>query len=284
MENLENILEGLLFVSGDGLDKAYIIEKLGVEKKELDKAIVSLKDKYAGSCGINLIEYKNSIQFTSNSSYAEDISVVLNPIRERALSKATLETVAIIAYKQPITRLDVEEIRGVNSDYAIQQLLQHNMIEVVGRKDAVGKPLLFGTTDEFLKKFELKDISDLPDYEELLSMIDTLEAEDNSLYNNFEIPDEETTLEDASETMLDLVTENIKSVEVKQERHTNKNKSLEELALEESEQESNFAMNYKEDSVNTTTKTSNKLNKDVALEDLPEDFEFITNIPDFLKR
>ena len=157
MENLECKLEGLLFVSGDGLDKNYIIEKLGLDKKELDEAITVLKEKYTGTSGIHLIEYKNSIQFTSNSEYAEDISIVLNPIRERALSKATLETVAIIAYKQPITRLDVEEIRGVNSDYAIQQLLQHNMIEVVGRKDAVGKPLLFGTTDEFLKKFELKD-------------------------------------------------------------------------------------------------------------------------------
>ena len=71
---------------------------------------------------------------------------MLNPIRERALTKATLETLAIIAYKQPITRLEIEEVRGVNSDYTVQTLLDHNLIEVVGRKDAVGKPLLFGTT------------------------------------------------------------------------------------------------------------------------------------------
>lgn len=276
MENLECKLEGLLFVSGDGLDKNYIIEKLGIDKKELDKAITVLKEKYTGTSGIHLIEYKNSIQFTSNSEYAEDISIVLNPIRERALSKATLETVAIIAYKQPITRLDVEEIRGVNSDYAIQQLLQHNMIEVVGRKDAVGKPLLFGTTDEFLKKFELKDINELPDYDELLSMIDTIESEDNSLYNNFEIPDEEseeTTLENASETMLDVVIESSKNKESIITKQTNKDKSLEELALEQASLESDFKQNNITQKEPEKTIVSSKFDKDLALEDLPEDFK-----------
>lgn len=269
MENLENVLEGLLFVSGDGLERQYIMEKLNVNEKQLNKAIDVLKEKYSKECGIHLIEYKKSIQFTSNSKYAEDISIVLNPIRERALSKATLETVAIIAYKQPITRLDVEEIRGVNSDYAIQQLLQHNMIEVVGRKDAVGKPLLFGTTDEFLKKFELKDISDLPDYDELLSMIETLEVEDNSLYNNFEIPDdEETPLENASESMIDVVTENSK---IRKTNHV-KDKPLEELALEEAENgEVDFRNIRPENSEKPKVRV--KYDKDVALEDLPEDFE-----------
>ena len=276
MENLECKLEGLLFVSGDGLDKNYIIEKLGIDKKELDKAITVLKEKYTGTSGIHLIEYKNSIQFTSNSEYAEDISIVLNPIRERALSKATLETVAIIAYKQPITRLDVEEIRGVNSDYAIQQLLQHNMIEVVGRKDAVGKPLLFGTTDEFLKKFELKDINELPDYDELLSMIDTIESEDNSLYNNFEIPDEggeETALENASQTMLDVVIESSKNKESIITKQTSKDKSLEELALEQASLESDFKQNNTTQKEPEKTIVSSKFDKDLALEDLPEDFK-----------
>lgn len=282
MENLVNILEGLLFVSGDGLDKSYIIEKLEIDKKELDKAITLLKEKYSDTCGIHLIEYKNSIQFTSNSEYAEKISIVLNPIRERALSKATLETVAIIAYKQPITRLEVEEIRGVNSDYAVQQLLQHNMIEVVGRKDAVGKPLLFGTTDEFLKKFELKDISELPDYEELLSMIETIETEDNSLYNNFEIPDEEeTSLENASETMLDIVIENSKDGK----NYTDKNKSLEEIALEESEREASKIIDRSfEPKKEQEKKQKISFDKDIALEDLPEDFEFDNSMPDFLKK
>lgn len=196
MDNLENILEGLLFVAGDGIEKGFIMEKLGVTDKEINKAIEKLKSKYSGDCGINVITYKNKIQMSSNSKYADDISLVLNPIRERNLSKATLETVAIIAYKQPITRLEIEDIRGVNSDYALQTLMNLKMIEVVGRKDAVGKPLLFGTTDEFLKRFDLQDLNQLPDYDELLKSIQVIEQESNHLYSDYEIPDEEPNGED----------------------------------------------------------------------------------------
>ena len=201
MDNLEHILEGLLFVSGDAVEKGFIMEKLGITDKELSKAVDKLKSKYSGDCGINVITYKNKIQMSSNSKYADDISLVLNPIRERNLSKATLETVAIIAYKQPITRLEIEDIRGVNSDYALQTLMNLKMIEVVGRKDAVGKPLLFGTTDEFLKRFDLQDLNQLPDYEELLKSIKVIEQESNHLYSDYEIPDEEVNSEDnGSET------------------------------------------------------------------------------------
>ena len=124
---------------------------------------------------------------------------MLNPIREKALTKAALETVAIIAYKQPITKLEIEEIRKINSaDYAIQVLLDNKMIEIVGRKDAVGKPYMFGTTDEFLKRFGLKDINELPDYEELLERIDVIRNEtydsqlsSDGLYRAYDVPDEE---------------------------------------------------------------------------------------------
>lgn len=133
------------------------------------------------------------MQFSSNPAYADAVAKVLNPIKEKELSSATLETVAIIAYKQPVTRLELEEIRGVNCDYVIQVLLKHNLIEVVGRKDAVGKPLLFGTTDEFLKRFQISSIQDLPDYEQLLDSIKVISGDGDSkgLYNEFEIPDEE---------------------------------------------------------------------------------------------
>ena len=115
------------------------------------------------------------------------------------MSTAALETVAIVAYKQPVTRLEIEQIRGVNCDYAVQVLLKHNLIEVVGRKDVVGKPLLFGTTDMFLKRFQIESIEQLPDYEQLLASIKVLEEgnaakpEEVSLYNEFELPEEEET-------------------------------------------------------------------------------------------
>lgn len=192
MTNLMNIIEGILFVAGNGVERDDIVDKLQITQKELDEAIKQLQQKYAGDSGIQVITYKNKIQMCTNSEYAEPISVVLNPIKERALTKTALETVAIIAYKQPITRLEIENIRGVSSDYAVQVLLQHNLIEVVGRKDVIGKPLLFGTTDEFLKRFQIHDLSELPKYEELLDQIKVLTQNLNTdaLYNEFEIEDE----------------------------------------------------------------------------------------------
>ena len=191
LKNLPNIIEGMLFVAGNGVECSAIEEKLQIDHTELENALTVLEEKYSLSSGsgINLIRFKDKIQLCTNPEYAEVISDVLNPIRERALSKTALETIAIIAYQQPITKLEIENIRGVSSDYAIQLLLSHNLIEVVGRKDVVGKPLLFGTTDEFLKRFELKSLEDLPKYEELLEQIKVLNVEsgNDSLYNEFEV-------------------------------------------------------------------------------------------------
>ena len=190
-DELENVIEAILFVAGQGVEIAEISEKLEVPADKIKKAIEKLKEKHAGD-GINVITYKNSVQLCSKPDYAEDIASVLNPIREKQLTKAALETAAIIAYKQPVTRLDIEQIRGVNSDYALQVLMNFKLVEVVGRKDAVGKPLLFGTTDEFLKRFELENINDLPDYEELLERIEVLHQEFNDgLYRSTEIIPEE---------------------------------------------------------------------------------------------
>ena len=190
--HLKNIVEGILFVSGQGVEIKDIAEKLEVSEKEVKEVIEQLKEEHKDD-GINVITYKSSAQMCSNPIYADDIATVLNPIREKQLTKAALETLAIIAYKQPVTRLDIEQVRGVNCDYAMQILMNFNLVEVVGRKDVIGKPLLFGTTDEFLKRFDLNSIDDLPDYEELLSRIKVLhESVTNSLYKSTEIiPEEE---------------------------------------------------------------------------------------------
>ena len=116
MEKLENILESILFVNGDAVDILDITSKLDVSKQEIKIAANKLKEKYTEESGIVLIEFNNKLQLATNSKYAEEVSLVLNPIRQRNLSKATLETASIIAYKQPITRLEIEEIRGVSSD------------------------------------------------------------------------------------------------------------------------------------------------------------------------
>jgi len=195
-KNLKDIVFSILFVAGEGIEKSFITEKLNITDKELEKALKELQEIYQSDNGIHLITYKNKVQLASNPAYADYISEVLNPIREKTLTRAALETLAIIAYKQPITKLEIEEIRGVNNaDYAVQILIDQNVIEVVGRKDAVGKPLLFGTTDNFLKRFNLQDLAELPDYEVLLERIKVIETgeeeKSDSLYNEFKLPDEE---------------------------------------------------------------------------------------------
>lgn len=177
MKDLTKILEGILFLAGDSVSEAEIAERLNISSDELEEAIKYLADKYSVA-GINLLRFDGKLQFATNPKYVEEISAVLNPIRERAFSQSMLEVAAIVAYKQPVTRLEIEKIRGASSEYAVSALLKQNVIEVVGRKDAVGKPFLFGTTENFLKKFNLTKISDLPEYDELAEKLRSFETLD----------------------------------------------------------------------------------------------------------
>ena len=200
LDNLDEIIMSILFVAGQGVELEDIASKLNVSVDKVKSAIENLKTKYTAPCGITVITYKSKAQLSSNPEYSDFIADVLNPIKEKALTKAALETMAIIAYKQPITRLEIESIRGVSSDYAVQVLLSHNLIEVVGRKDVVGKPLLFGTTEEFLKRFDLQSLDDLPNYESLLERIQIINVGNTteSMYNEYDIDDTEEEQEEQS--------------------------------------------------------------------------------------
>lgn len=194
---IDNVLESLLFVSGDSLKISDICDQLELQKSEVNAAIKRLQKKYGGKCGIHLISFNGQVQLASNPDYADIIGCVLNPIREKALSTPAMETLSIIAYRQPVTRLDIEHIRGVNCDYALQALLKNRLIEIVGRKETIGKPLLFGTTDAFLKRFSIEDISQLPGREELLDKIREIEeaapeAGEEQLYNYADADGEQT--------------------------------------------------------------------------------------------
>lgn len=188
IELIDDILEALLFVSGDGLKITDICELLELQRCEVNSAVKRLQKKFGGKAGIHLITYNGKIQFASNPEYSDIIACVLNPIKEKALSTPAMETLSIIAYRQPVTRLEVESIRGVNCDYALQALLKNNLIEITGRKDTLGKPLLFGTTETFLKRFRIEDISQLPDKDALQEKIRLMEetagdVADDELYN-----------------------------------------------------------------------------------------------------
>ena len=202
LEKLTNIIESILFVSGTQVAISDITEKLEITDKELEKAVAILKEKYSGDCGLHLLTFNKKLQFCSNPAYAEQVSSVLNPIKERELSRSMLEVAAIIAYKQPVTRIDLEELRG-NSEYAVQKLLELGMIEPVGRKDAVGRPVMFGTTDNFLKRFQISSLDELPDYDELLNKIQLIRGKDNEddyLYKKDVYVDEQNVTEEVAAT------------------------------------------------------------------------------------
>mgnify|MGYP005770150155 CR=1 FL=1 len=187
MNNLTNIIEGIVFASGDAVPVRYIVEKLGCTVKEVNACIDKLKEKYSGESGIQILTFNGKIQFATNPDYRQQISDVLTPIKEKEFTKTILECAALIAYKQPVTKGELEDIRKVSCDYAIHTLLELQMIEPCGRKDAVGKPILYATTDNFLKRFKLNSIEELPDYEELMAQIaeltDTiLKEEEDSAY------------------------------------------------------------------------------------------------------
>ena len=248
MENLSKIIESILFVAGDSVELFEIADKLQIELEEVKAAAEQLKkEKEDLMCGIQILLFNNKAQLCSNPEYVEQVKEVLNPIKERQLTKAVLEVCSIIAYKQPVTRTDVENIRGKDSDYAINCLIENNIIEVVGRKDAVGKPLLFGTTDNFLKKFGLSSLDDLPDYDELLERIKVLyeNKSDNSLFDFRSIPEEGVTkatdeeqnlTEEEENQILESIGEVSKSVEYELDKNDldkELNKIMENLNLNE---------------------------------------------------
>lgn len=160
---IKSTIESLLFVSGDPLTIKDLSNALEISiktiKSILDEMIIEYEDEKRG---IKLISINGEYQLvtkTENSSY---IQKLLKKNKRQSLSQASLESLAIIAYKQPITRVDIDEIRGVKSESAMQRLLEKDLIKEVGRLEVPGRPILYGTTDEFLRQFGLKELKDLP--------------------------------------------------------------------------------------------------------------------------
>lgn len=203
VNNLTNIIEAITFASGEAVPVKFIVEKLGVSIKEVNKSVDELKEKYGEESGIQLLVFNGKLQFASSPKYKQQISEVLIPIKEKEFTKTILECAAIIAYKQPITKPELEDIRQVSCDYAIHTLLELEMIVACGRKDAVGKPIMYATTDNFLKRFKLNSIDELPDYDELMAQIAELnsnilsddEDDGNYLYKKDEYVEQESTTE-----------------------------------------------------------------------------------------
>ena len=163
LEQMEGIIEAVLFTMGDSVEIEKIAMAIEHDVDTTRKIIHQMMDKYERKDrGIRIIELEDSFQLcTKKETYEYLIRVAKQPKRY-VLSDVMLETLSIIAYKQPVTRLEIEKIRGVKSDHAVNKLVEYGLVCEVGRLDAPGKPILFGTTEEFLRRFSVQSLDDLP--------------------------------------------------------------------------------------------------------------------------
>ena len=157
-EKAKAVLEAVLFSMGESVELERLAEVIEEDKKTT-KAL--LLEKREG--GITLTEFEGSFQMCTKSDMYDYLIKIVGTPRKYVLSDTILETLSIVAYKQPITRLEIEKIRGVSCDHAVNRLLEFGLIMEVGRMDAPGRPLLFGTTEEFLRSFGVKSLEELPE-------------------------------------------------------------------------------------------------------------------------
>lgn len=201
-----NIIEALIFSADEPLSQTEMIraikgidgEDIDITAEDIDSSVEEVNAKYENSSlPFRIIKVANGYLFATREEYAKYIGILSSEKTKRRLSQAALETLAIIAYKQPITKPELEVIRGVNSDYILNTLLEKKLITITGRTETIGRPLLYGTTDEFLKYFGLYNLSDLPkprEIEEIMQDDDFIEQKNKIMMNAVE-EDLENTIE-----------------------------------------------------------------------------------------
>lgn len=177
-DKLKSAIEALLFAHGEPLNLSDLSNHLEENIKKIEIVVQELIDEYESiqSRGIKIIKIKGKLQLVTKGENADYLQKLLKKNKRQSLSQASIESLAIIAYKQPITRVDIDEIRGVKSESAIQRLIERDLIREVGRLEVPGKPILYGTTDEFLKQFGIRDLKELPSLD-FFEEKDTIEGE-----------------------------------------------------------------------------------------------------------
>jgi segregation and condensation protein B len=173
MEDIEQYIEALIFVSEQSIRTEEIIYCLQAafgndfSEEEVTKHIQHITQKYHDQTfAIEVVKMNNGYQFLTKKNYHQVVSLLQAQRAKKKLSQAALETLAIIAYKQPVTKPDIEQIRGVNCDYSIQKLLEKELITIIGKSEALGKPILYGTSSIFMDYFGINDIKELPQIKE----------------------------------------------------------------------------------------------------------------------
>lgn len=167
MENLENVIEAIMFAVGRVITKEELEETLGENTDTVNTAVEKLLKKYSGDNGILIKKVGNGYQLVSNNKYYEYVSSFVESSKKEILSTTCLEVLSIIAYNSKITKSEIENIRGVNSDSQVARLLEYGLIEEVGRLKLPGRPAIFSVTNEFLKSMGIASVEELPDFSKM---------------------------------------------------------------------------------------------------------------------
>ena len=167
MEEIVKIVEAVMFALGREVTLQELSDTLKFDKEDVIKALDSLKEKYNKNNGVVLVEVKNAYQLVSNKDCYKYINKFIENTKRQNLSNAALETLSIIAYNPKITKSEIESIRGVNSDFAVNRLLECGLVEEVARLNLPGRPAAYSVTNEFLRSCGIKDIDELPDFENI---------------------------------------------------------------------------------------------------------------------
>ena len=161
--SLKGRIEAILFVAGEAVRLEELARALNLPVNQVEEALEEIKNEYDyEQRGFCLKRFGRQVQLATRALYADDVVRLLQPVQKQSLSQAAMETLAVVAYRQPVTKAEVEEIRGVKCDYSLHSLTVKNLIQEVGRKDTLGRPILYGTTEEFLSHFGLTTLDDLP--------------------------------------------------------------------------------------------------------------------------
>lgn len=162
-KNYQAIIEAILFTMGESVELEKIAEAIELDKKKTKEIIEQMMEHYEdASIGVRIIELDGAYQMCTKAEMYEYLIKIAKQPRKRVLTDVLLETLSIIAYKQPITKSEIEKIRGVSCEHAVSKLVEYELVTELGRLDAPGRPLLFGTTEEFLRSFGVSSIDDLP--------------------------------------------------------------------------------------------------------------------------
>ena len=177
------IVEAILFVTGNAVEKKDICRAMGITEPELDETLDALESGYDFERrGLRLLRFGAHVQLATRPDYAPYVEKLLQPVQKQSLSQAVMETLAVIAYKQPVTKAEIEQIRGVKCDYSVQSLVSKGLIAEVGRKETLGRPILYGTTDAFLRHFCLSSLAELPeiDFSKLTAKLSAQQPQDDA--------------------------------------------------------------------------------------------------------